>query len=67
MGPLIEVNLWMASRCWSPNFGGGNSGFHRRYGKLPLQTVIDPAIKMAESGLPVYPELKRAHNFWGRR
>ncbi|PJZ55960.1 gamma-glutamyltransferase [Leptospira barantonii] len=32
----------------------------KRYGKLPLKTVIAPAIRLAENGFPVYPDLQSA-------
>ncbi|TGM59983.1 gamma-glutamyltransferase [Leptospira adleri] len=30
---------------------------HKRYGKLSLKTVVAPAIRLAENGFPVYPDL----------
>lgn len=30
---------------------------HKRYGKLSLKAVISPAIRLAENGFPVYPDL----------
>lgn len=48
-------------------FAGGVPGLvagvieaHEKYGKLPLATVIGPAIELAEKGFPVYPELAKA-------
>ncbi|XDD51786.1 gamma-glutamyltransferase [Leptospira sp. WS92.C1] len=32
----------------------------KRYGKLPLKTVIAPAIRLAENGFPIYPDLHSA-------
>ncbi|EMP07275.1 gamma-glutamyltranspeptidase domain protein, partial [Leptospira interrogans serovar Pyrogenes str. 200701872] len=32
----------------------------RRFGKLPLKTVISPSIRLAENGFPVYPDLQSA-------
>ena len=36
---------------------------HRKWGKLPLDTLLKPAIKMARSGFTVYPELEFAINY----
>ena len=33
---------------------------HRKYGKLPLKTVLAPAIKLANEGFKVYPHLAKA-------
>lgn len=33
---------------------------HKRYGKLPLKAVVAPAIRLAEKGFPVYPDLRSA-------
>ncbi len=33
---------------------------HRLYGKLPLETIMTPAITLAKKGFIVYPELARA-------
>ncbi|WP_039948051.1 gamma-glutamyltransferase [Leptospira fainei] len=33
---------------------------HRRFGKLSLQEVIAPAIRLAEEGFPIYPNLREA-------
>jgi gamma-glutamyltranspeptidase/glutathione hydrolase len=48
-------------------FAGGTPGLvagvieaHARYGKLPLHTVIQPAIDLAEKGFEVYPGLAKA-------
>ncbi len=48
-------------------FAGGVPGLvagvieaHEKYGKLPLATVIEPAIELADKGFPVYPELAKA-------
>jgi gamma-glutamyltranspeptidase/glutathione hydrolase len=51
-------------------FAGGVPGLvagiiesHQKYGKLPLATVIGPAIELAEKGFPVYTELAKALNY----
>jgi gamma-glutamyltranspeptidase / glutathione hydrolase len=48
-------------------FSGGVPGFvkgvleiHKKFGTLPLKTVLAPAIKLARSGFKIYPELANA-------
>jgi gamma-glutamyltranspeptidase / glutathione hydrolase len=36
------------------------SKMHARFGHLPLATVLGPAIRLAESGFPISPDLARA-------
>ena len=36
----------------TPGFMAGIDATHRRFGKLPLQTIFDPAIRYAEEGFP---------------
>ena len=51
-------------------FAGGVPGLvagivkaHGAYGKLPLATVIQPAIDLAEKGFPIYPGLAKAMSY----
>lgn len=48
-------------------FAGGVPGvvagiveIHKKYGKLPLATVVQPAIDLAQKGFKIYPELAKA-------
>ena len=43
-----------------PGFLKGMVELHRKFGKLPLSTVMKPAIAMAEQGIEVYPALAQA-------
>ena len=43
-----------------PGMVAGLIEIHKKFGKLPLATVMDPAIHLAEEGFPVYPSLRRA-------
>ncbi|MCY4523459.1 MAG: gamma-glutamyltransferase [Halobacteriovoraceae bacterium] len=45
-----------------PGMVAGVLEVHRRFGKLPLKTILAPAIKLASEGFPIYPELSRALN-----
>ena len=42
-----------------PGLVRGLVELHAKYGKLPLAQVLAPAIKIAESGFPVYPALAK--------
>lgn len=43
-----------------PGLVKGLVEFHKRFGKLPLETVMAPAIELAEKGFEVYPNLALA-------
>lgn len=43
-----------------PGLVAGLLDLHKKYGKLPLQKVMAPAIELAEKGFIVYPELAKA-------
>ncbi|EMO29278.1 gamma-glutamyltranspeptidase domain protein [Leptospira interrogans serovar Bataviae str. HAI135] len=43
-----------------PGFVAGLVQIQKRFGKLPFKTVISPAIRLAENGFPVYPDLQSA-------
>jgi gamma-glutamyltranspeptidase/glutathione hydrolase len=43
-----------------PGTVAGLLDIHKRYGKLPLETVMQPAIDLAMRGFPVYPHLAKA-------
>lgn len=44
-----------------PTFVSGVAAAHRRFGRLPWKTVLEPAIRYARDGFEVYPYL---HRFW---
>ena len=46
-----------------PGLVAGVLEIHQKYGKLPLDVVLSPAIELAASGFPVYPELAFALNY----
>lgn len=43
-----------------PGMVAGMIELHKKYGKLPLKTVLEPAIMLAEQGFKVYPHLAAA-------
>jgi gamma-glutamyltranspeptidase / glutathione hydrolase len=43
-----------------PGMVAGVLEIHKKYGKLPLKTVLAPAIELAENGFAVYPHLATA-------
>lgn len=43
-----------------PGLVAGLIEIHKKYGKLPIETVLEPAIVLAESGFKVYPHLAHA-------
>ena len=44
----------------TPGFVAGLFEAHSRWGKLPLKTVLGPAIRLAREGFAVYPDLAEA-------
>lgn len=49
-----------------PGLVAGLVEIHEKYGKLPLQTVLQPAIELAQEGFEIYPELDFALRRRGR-
>jgi gamma-glutamyltranspeptidase/glutathione hydrolase len=43
-----------------PGLVAGILELHKKYGKLPLEKVLEPAAELAENGFKVYPELSKA-------
>jgi gamma-glutamyltranspeptidase / glutathione hydrolase len=41
----------------TPGYVAGLYDIHKRWGKLPWRAVVEPAIKLASAGFPVYPAL----------
>lgn len=56
--PKISLNGPLASGV--PGLVHGILTIHKKYGKLPLKTVMQPAIDLAEKGFKVYPHLENA-------
>lgn len=46
-----------------PGMVAGLYEIHKRFGKLPWNKVMKPAIRLAENGFPLYPHLKEALTF----
>lgn len=44
----------------TPGLVAGLLKIHKKYGKLSLKTILNPAIEIAEKGFPVYPQLAAA-------
>ena len=44
----------------TPGLVAGLLEVHQKFGKLPLATVLAPAIRLAEDGFPIYAEFQRA-------
>lgn len=44
----------------TPGHVAGVLEIHKKFGKLSRSKVLQPAIRMAESGIPIYPALHRA-------
>ncbi len=56
--PKLSIN---GSRAVAvPTLIKGILEIHKKYASLPLKTLIDPAIKLARDGFPVYPHLEMA-------
>jgi len=53
--PDASVNGHLAAGV--PGLVAGLTAIHRNHGRLPLAKVLQPAIKIATSGFPVYPML----------
>lgn len=43
-----------------PGLVAGLLEVHKKFGSLPLQKVLEPAIELAENGFPIYEEFHRA-------
>jgi gamma-glutamyltranspeptidase/glutathione hydrolase len=56
--PKISVDGILAVAV--PGLVAGLVDIHRRFGKLPLSEVMQPAIDLAEKGFSVYPSLQEA-------
>lgn len=57
---LREKSLDGHSAVAVPGLVAGLIEVHARFGKLPLATVLQPAIDLAENGLRVYPKFQEA-------
>ncbi len=59
--PKLSLNGPLSSGV--PGLVHGILTIHNKYGKLPLKTVLQPAIDLAENGFEVYPHLENAIKF----
>src|SRR5688572_13186242 len=59
-GEVTDNSLTGSLSVGTPGLVAGVLEVHKKYGRLPLSEVLKPAIKMAESGFPVYPALFEA-------
>ncbi|MBV2169097.1 MAG: gamma-glutamyltransferase [Bdellovibrio sp.] len=46
-----------------PGLVAGLLEVHKKFGRLPLEKVLQPAIELAETGFPIYEEFHRALDF----
>jgi gamma-glutamyltranspeptidase/glutathione hydrolase len=58
--PVAEKSLTGSLAVAVPGHVAGVLEIHRKFGALPLKTVLQPAIQMAEKGFPIYPALHKA-------
>lgn len=58
--PVPNLSLNGPLAAGTPGLVAGLVKVHRRYGRLPLATVLEPAIELAEKGFPVYRALAGA-------
>lgn len=58
--PVPEKSLTGALAVAVPGHVAGVLEIHKKYGRLPLSKVMAPAIRMAESGIQIYPALSQA-------
>lgn len=54
---IKDKSITGALAVGTPGLVAGVIDVHKRYGKLPLATVLKPAIDLAENGMKVYPAL----------
>jgi gamma-glutamyltranspeptidase/glutathione hydrolase len=59
-GALVEVSDDGPNSITVPGLAGGWNAMHRRWGRLPLSTVLAPAIRLAEQGHRISHGLARA-------
>ncbi|MEE2670801.1 MAG: gamma-glutamyltransferase [Bdellovibrionota bacterium] len=57
---VTERSLTGGLASGTPGLVAGVLEVHKKYGKLDLATVMEPAIELAEKGFPVYPALAEA-------
>lgn len=58
--PVPDLSLNGPLAAGTPGLVAGLVEVHRRHGRLPLATVLEPAIDLAEKGFPVYRALAEA-------
>ncbi len=55
-----QASLFGPRAVGVPGTVAGLVEIHAKYGKLPLAKTIEPALRLARDGFPVYPDLKRS-------
>lgn len=58
--PVPELSLAGALAAAIPGEPAGMAHLAAKYGRLPLKTSLQPAIRLARDGFPVYPRLRAA-------
>lgn len=58
--PISDKSLTGALAVATPGHVAGVIEIHKKYGKLKLSQVLEPAARLAENGITVYPALHRA-------
>ncbi len=57
---IKQSSLTGALASGTPGLVAGVLEVQKKYGKLPLSTVLKPAINLAENGMVIYPALEKA-------
>lgn len=55
-----EASVFGGLAIATPGVVAGLLEIHRKYGKLPLDKIMEPAIQLAEDGFEIYPRLAEA-------
>lgn len=58
VNPALSINGILAVGV--PGLVAGLIDIHQRFGTLPLETILQPAIDLAENGFSIYPEFHKA-------
>ncbi|MFM8269775.1 MAG: gamma-glutamyltransferase, partial [Pseudomonadota bacterium] len=58
--PLTQMSRYGILSVATPGFVPGLYFIHQRWGKLSWETLLQPAIRLARKGFPIYPSLAKA-------